>query len=223
MISIDLSECVVVFDLDDTIYPEADYVESGISFVSHKIFELYGVYLEKKLLDAFRNDPNVNWLMMACSLSGISASSFDSLLWMYRLHTPNIKLSAINRETLVTIRSKAKAVAILTDGRSITQKLKLHSLGLSEWPAYISEQYGSSKPSPERFMAIENDYQAESYVYIGDNISKDFIGCNLLGWITVGVRGNQRNINQHNESNFPHDAQPKYWIRDIEELPKLFF
>lgn len=40
---IDLARTVVVFDLDDTLYPEADYVDSGVRYVCAQINSLCGI------------------------------------------------------------------------------------------------------------------------------------------------------------------------------------
>ena len=74
--------------------------------------------------------------------------SKESLLWAYRLHDPNIKLSDDIEETLSLLKKKKAKIIILTDGRSITQRLKINALGLNHLPNYISEDFNSEKPSP---------------------------------------------------------------------------
>ena len=65
-------------------------------------------------------------------------------------------------------------VVILTDGRSVIQRLKVNSLGLDDFPLYISEDYKSEKPNKKDFLQVEYDYPNMRYIYISDNPEKDF-------------------------------------------------
>lgn len=216
---INLSSTTVVFDLDDTLYPEADYVASGIRYICQQIFLLFGKDITPLLQDA---NSNKDWLAAACKHAGLPQSAKESLLWMYRLHFPDICLSPDCKSALRFISKEARAVAILTDGRSITQRMKLKALGLGNWPAFISEDYGSEKPDPRRFEIIEKRYPSKNYIYIGDNLKKDFLGCNPRGWISIGVRANGRNIHPQDAHGLPVEAMPHYWINGWNELLEIF-
>jgi putative hydrolase of the HAD superfamily len=107
---------------------------------------------------------------------------------------------------------------ILTDGRSITQRLKLHALGLSHLKAYISEEWASEKPDDRRFRQIMVDFQAASYVYVADNPRKDFVAPNLLDWLTVGLRASGKSIHSQDCEGLPSGYSPRKWIRGWDEL-----
>jgi putative hydrolase of the HAD superfamily len=218
---IDLARTVVVFDLDDTLYPEADYVNSGVRYVCGQINSLRGIDCYEAIQTQRLQDAKLDWLSLACELTGLKPSVKESLLWMYRLHMPDINLSENCSVSLEKIKSAALAVAILTDGRTVTQNFKLASLGLSDYPAYVSEEYGSAKPDPDRFLAIQKDFPAEKYVYIADNVQKDFLGCNPLGWLGIGLRGNDSNIYSQSTQGLPESALPTYWVNNWEELTEL--
>ena len=218
---IDLARTVVVFDLDDTLYPEADYVNSGVRYVCGQINSLCGIDCYEAIQTQRLQDAKLDWLSLACELSGFKPSVKESLLWMYSLHLPEISLTENCFESLEKIKSEALAVAVLTDGRSVTQKLKLASLGLSHWPAYVSEDYGSAKPDPDRFQAIQKDFPADQYVYVADNVQKDFLGCNPLGWFGIGMRGNDRNVYSQSTQGLPEVASPACWVNSWAELTEL--
>jgi putative hydrolase of the HAD superfamily len=218
---IELVRTVVVFDLDDTLYPEADYVDSGVRYVCAQINSLCGIDCYEAIKAQRLRDAKLDWLSLACELTGLKPSVKESLLWMYRLHAPDIRLSDNCSVSLEKIKSAALAVAVLTDGRAVTQKLKLASLGLSHWPAYVSEDYGSAKPDPDRFQAIQKDFPADQYVYVADNVQKDFLGCNPLGWLGIGMRGNDRNIYSQWIQGLPEVALPDCWVNSWEELTEL--
>lgn len=220
---IDIARTVVVFDLDDTLYLEADYVDSGIRHVCAQIRSLYGIDCYDTIQAHRLKDVKLDWLSLVCELTGLKPAVKESLLWMYRLHLPDIKLSENCSESLEKIKSAALAVAVLTDGRTVTQKFKLASLGLSHYPAYVSEDYGSAKPSVDRFQAIQKDFPAEKYIYVADNIQKDFLGCKPLGWVGIGMRGNDRNIYSQLTQGLPEAALPDYWVNSWEELTELLF
>lgn len=219
-LEINLDSTVVVFDLDDTLYFEADYVDSGIRYVCDRLQELYGRNPYALIMQA-RQDGRNDWITEACNCLELPLTAKDSLLWMYRLHVPDIHLDPACEKAINHIRARARSVAVLTDGRSITQRLKLHALGLKDWPMFISEDYGIEKPSPERFRAVEEKFPAERYIYIGDNVKKDFLGCNKLGWISIGIRGGTRNVYSQVTDGFPVEALPKYWINNWNEFLEL--
>jgi putative hydrolase of the HAD superfamily len=219
----DLTRAVVVFDLDDTLYPEADYVASGVRHVCARIEQVYGSDVYSSVHNALRVDPAIDWLGFACEKAGIPSAAKESLLWMYRLHSPNISLSNSCLTALKRIREVASTTAVLTDGRSVTQRLKLSALGIADWPAYISEEYGDVKPSPERFYAVERNHPAQQYFYVADNVRKDFLGCNPLGWIGIGIRGGHRNVHSQSLVDCLDSALPAHWVDGWEQLVALLF
>lgn len=219
--SCDLVNTVVVFDLDDTLYPESDYVDSGVRHVCAQIEALYGIDIFPNVKNAMDLDPKVDWLTLACDLAKLPRTAKESLLWIYRLHIPEISLSDSCREALKFLRSACRVIAVLTDGRSVTQRLKLRALGLTDWHAYISEDYGAPKPSPDRFKVIQKDYPAKRYIYVADNVKKDFMGCNPLGWIGIGIRLHDRTVHSQVLDDFSESAMPAYWVSSWQELTDL--
>lgn len=219
-LEIDLNSTVVVFDLDDTLYLEADYVDSGICYVCDRLQEIYGGNPYVSIMQA-RQDGRNDWVAEACNYLQLPLTAKESLLWMYRLHMPNINLTPDCEKIIKHVRARALAVAILTDGRSITQRLKLQALGLKDWPIFISEDSGVEKPSLERFREVEVKFPAERYIYVGDNVKKDFLGCNKLGWISIGVRGGTRSLYSQVTDDFPVEALPQYWINNWNEFLDL--
>jgi putative hydrolase of the HAD superfamily len=209
-------ELVVVLDLDDTLYKEIDYQISGFNAVCNWIENVYGLDLRldlEKLLQA----KNLDVLGELCKAAGLQPAVKESLLWVYRLHQPMIQSSPGVAVFLNELEATWQAV-VLTDGRSVSQRLKLKALGLAHLPAYISEDYGSEKPAPDRFELVMREMPAIRYVYVGDNLKKDFIAPNKLGWTTVCLRDNGRNIHKQiieEETNFQN---PEFWIEDFFEL-----
>lgn len=211
-----LSQLVLAFDLDDTLYQEFDYQTSGIAFVSQQLQTLYGVDIKDRLLEWRAKGCNDLWQKTA-QLLNLPESVAEQMLWMYRLHIPDIHLSIEVSDLLSTLKPLVKKVVILTDGRSISQRQKLSALGLQDIPVYISEDHQSQKPSLTRFLAIMDDYKADTYVYIGDNPKKDFLAPNQLGWKSIGIVNRSAIHSQHCD-HLSSVYHPSIWIKSWHEL-----
>lgn len=218
MTASELEETVVVFDLDDTLYREDDYNKSGIAAVCADLGRLYGKNIEDELLAARVAKADI-W-ERACHLLSLPLAVKESLLWLYRLHCPSIRLDEAVMDMLLYIKKYARHVAVLTDGRAISQRQKLMALGLLDFSVYISEEYNSEKPDLKRFEQIMSDYPAEHYVYVGDNPKKDFIAPNALGWQTFGLKGRVNNIHPQEVEGLPSLNLPQIWIDELSDVTK---
>jgi len=215
----DLSNWVVVFDIDDTLYYEDDYNYSGIVTVADQIEVLYGVNLQDRLL-AVRSENGDVW-GKACELLSLPDSVKESFLWMYRLHRPEITMNSDVSNVVADLVEKVKQVVILTDGRSVSQRLKLEQLGLLSLPCYVSEEYSSSKPDRLRFQKIMADFSSEHYVYVGDNLVKDFVAPRQLGWKTICLRDQGRNIHNQSLVGLSDEQQPELFVDSLSEVADL--
>lgn len=220
-LKIDAAQSVIVFDLDDTLYSEFDYKVSGIRAVCTQLATLYPPYSAADLLallDLHKSD----WLDRLCAHCGLNEAEKSSLLWHYRLHQPDIQPYMPSESLLALIRQFA-ASALISDGRSLTQRLKLHALGLGNCfdHVLISEAFASEKPQPERFDFIRSRYPGKQWIYIGDNIKKDFVTPNRQGWLSIGLKASANNIHQHDAADFPAEHQPHLWINNLNEIKDL--
>lgn len=199
---------VFVFDLDDTLYKEVDYLKSAFREIASFFESNYGLSdVYDRLLhhwqngeNAFENIINENHLPL----------QVEDLLKMYRAHRPQISLDNNTRQVLDQLHQNG-VLGIITDGRSMTQRNKMEALGLCayipEKNISISEETGFPKPSSEPFASFMQAYPDSDYYYIGDNPAKDFIAPNQLGWTTVCLLDDGRNIH------------PQVWSENKEYLP----
>jgi putative hydrolase of the HAD superfamily len=141
----------------------------------------------------------------------------DSLLWSYRLHVPNINLSPDIKLLLEKIKSAKIKTSIITDGRSLTQRLKINKLKLENIPFFISEEYGSEKPNPYRFNLIMKKWPNKNYVYVADNPLKDFQAPMELGWFCIGADWFNNKI--YKNFSTMKTIQPHIWL----DNPMLLF
>jgi putative hydrolase of the HAD superfamily len=173
----------VVFDLDDTLYPEAAYVASGFRAVG----------------DALAREHRVEGfgaLAAAVAAAGVAEASVASLVpWCvarYREHLPDIALFPGGHEALEVLQGRVK-LAVLTDGWLVAQRRKVEALGLAARVDAVvySDAFGREhwKPSevPYRAVAEALGVAHDGCVYIADNPAKDFITARALGWRTIQV------------------------------------
>jgi len=217
---IDTVNTIFVFDLDDTLYREIDYCYSGFYYISNVIKDIYGIDTFKKLIDFFKASEK-DIFGKICREFGLPIEVKESLIWTYRTHLPTIKLLPHTLDILKEVEVKSTAICILSDGRSLTQRLKMSALGIGHIRSYISEEYGETKPGLKRYKLIQDFYPGKKYVYIADNPSKDFIAPNILGWMSIGVKGGDWNIHPQNISETNMESQPSIWINNIKELRKF--
>lgn len=205
---------VVVFDLDDTLYKEVDYVRSGLMAVAHHF-----------------GDDSLLALMLKARSKGMNAfeavkeqrsdAEIDKMIEIYRNHKPQISLPRDTTLTLDYLHSKY-TLALVTDGRSVGQRNKIEALALERYFApediIISEEFGSDKHSAANFKAIEKNHPgAESYFYIGDNPEKDFYQPNLLGWHTIMLE-DVNHVNIHRQDNAPSiDHIAQYAVESLSD------
>ena len=183
---------VVVFDVDDTIYPERDYVRSGFHAVGAA---------------AARHD--IEGLGDACwslFLAGHRSTTFDTaleelgvtpdptliseLVETYRAHEPLITPRPEFTDLLPHLTGRH--LAVLTDGPAVSQRAKTAALGVAEWSEltiYTAELgEGRGKPDPLGFQRIQERFPGMHCCYIADNPAKDFAGPKVLGWSTLRLR-----------------------------------
>jgi len=187
---------IVVFDLDDTLYDEKQFVYSGFKEVANWISMMSDTsYIE--IFDFMVNDLAINGrgTVFNNALDKYFKKTVKNIrkcLSIYRLHKPNIKLDADVVDLLLELRKKYK-LYIVTDGNKIVQSNKIKSLEVEKYveKVFITYRYGlkASKPSLKCFEIIKNLEQVNwlDLVYIGDNPNKDFVNLNKVNAVTIRV------------------------------------
>jgi putative hydrolase of the HAD superfamily len=214
----------VVFDLDDTLFKEIDFVNSAYNFIGNYINLRYSVEINDIILFVLKNK-NLSLYDEIISKTNINSSEFslETYLNLYRFHFPNIKLSLQTKEILELIRSMDYEISVITDGRSVTQRNKIKALGIDSFfkKIIISEETGFTKLSPHNYKLIE-DVNNDNFqlIYVGDNVFKDFLYPNRNGWETVCLLDDGKNI--HNQSFDLEDFfLPKHKIKEISDLKNI--
>ena len=179
----------VIFDLDDTLYGEKEYVRSGykaiakvIPQVENAAEKLWRLFEEKK--------PAIDELLKQ---ENIESEEIKQLcLQTYRHQNPDIGLYEGIEEMLKELKDQGLKLGIITDGRPEGQRAKIQALKLEKLvdEIIVTDEFGGSefrKPNPLAFSTMKNRMNLEYHemCYVGDNIKKDFISPEKLGMRSI--------------------------------------
>ena len=184
---------MIVFDLDDTLYPERQFVESGFRAVeAHLYAQSYPrLPYAKTFLNVFNASGSGRVFNKGLALLGVEAD-VSPLVQIYREHTPSIT-PFTDMPQLVALCGRP---GLITDGSNTIQRRKLKTLGLEEAFSVIvctdalAPNRACWKPSPKPFAHLEKEtgLTGHQLTYIGDNPQKDFQGALERGWTCVRLR-----------------------------------
>ncbi|MEM9143332.1 MAG: hypothetical protein AAGA86_10125 [Bacteroidota bacterium] len=101
-----------------------------------------------------------------------------------------------------------------------TVPIKINALGLSGIvdTIVVSEEIGSEKPDERNFKVIEHTFPNYNYVYIADNLRKDFISPNQLGWNSIGLIDNGLNMHFDGHRYFHKKTAPNAFVTCFGEI-----
>lgn len=220
---------VVIFDLDDTLYYELDYVKSGFRAVSSYINSKYEVSLDEfyqLMLNILEREGRGKVFDLALESLSLPLEEVEHMLTAYRSHFPEgIHLYEDAEYILEKLKREDKyKTGIITDGNSQVQWNKIKSLGLIDLvdEIIVTDDFGvdNRKPAPFAYLRLLKIFnvQAEETVYIGDNPVKDFIGARKLGIKTIRVLREQgMHIEKRMDAVYEADFKVNT-LRDLEEL-----
>ncbi|TSJ41998.1 HAD family hydrolase [Fluviicola chungangensis] len=217
---------IIVTDLDDTLYPEIEFVYSGFREVSAYLSKTFGIDAEEsfqimlrelksngrgKVFDSVLEKHHIN-----------TTSNRKKCLSVYRSHKPELTLYPEAERFLKRFSGHTKY--LVTDGNVRVQRNKIEALGLRSHfiktiPTY---QYGIaySKPSTfcfEKILSWEGQKSPDELVYIGDNPKKDFVSLNKMGAKTIRVLTGEFGSMKASPG---FDAQ--YTVNNLDEITEEF-
>ena len=176
----------VIFDLDDTLYSEKQYVRSGYEAVADALGD--AAYADKLWQYFEAGKPAIDELLNELSCIDKKAEC----LKIYREHLPQITLYDGVTEMINKLKSKGIKVGIITDGRVSGQKNKIKALDLENLvdDIIITDELGGiqfRKPCDIAFRIMQRRWRIpfEQIVYVGDNLTKDFQAPKQLGMQTI--------------------------------------
>ncbi|MCX8044130.1 MAG: HAD family hydrolase [Desulfobacterota bacterium] len=217
----------VVFDLDDTLYPERAFVQSGFRAVSsylreHRIVhnDVYPL-LWQKFSDGVRG---TIFNEVLCELIGEADDRLiRTLVFIYRTHMPDIRLYPDALPVLYWCTQRYKT-GLLSDGSAYMQQNKIIALGIRSFfnAVMLTDTLGREywKPHVAGYQKLSDalGVPPQACLYVGDNAEKDFIGAKKSGWFTVHVRRPDGIYTLIPES---EDKRADVCIESLEKLEKV--
>lgn len=191
---------MIVFDLDDTLYPEMQFVLGGFRAAAQVLAVESGLaaqYLYELFVAILHREGMALVFDKALAQLGLKRTDalIERMVQAYRFHEPALSLFPGMVDVLAMLRGKAILLGIITDGPIAVQKRKIETLGLDKVMNHIvySDSLGGRatwKPSQAPYEAMEriSGLCGNALVYVGDNPTKDFQGAQSRGWRTVRVR-----------------------------------
>ncbi|SDK91122.1 HAD family hydrolase [Aliiruegeria lutimaris] len=183
---------MLVFDLDDTLYLEREFVLSGYRYLDGWVAARTGTAgFGDACIDLFGAGERRRVFDRACERLEMEPRPelIAELVAAYRGHPPEIALAEDAGRYLA---ARAGPFGLITDGPEHMQRAKIAALKLERWIAHIRPTgawpAGFSKPHPRAFEEMDKLCSPGPMVYVADNPAKDFVTPRARGWITVQIR-----------------------------------
>ena len=218
----------VVFDLDDTLISEKEYIKSGYKSVAKFIEKKYKLDQGKvynQLMELFRKSPkNVFNRFFEKNNIQYGKIEIDKLIENYRKHKPEIYFFDDVKPTIMKLKKIGIKTGIITDGYKETQRNKLEVLKAKELfdQIIITDELGREywKPNPMAFELMKQALKVEynEMIYVGDNPEKDFYIGSVYPITCVRIR---RDENIYNDKEYRNGITEKIRINKLNELEKM--
>ena len=223
-----MSRLRVVFDLDDTLYPERQFALCGFRACgdwAKAEFGIEGIADEMtRLLDAgylgrlFKT-------VLETHVPGHTPEHQQAIIAAYRGAVAELTLFNDAQWALEHYAAKGP-LGLITDGTHTVQRKKVTALALEPrfheivYTDALGEGRAYFKPHPMAFKRVAAAIGApgDRFVYVGDNPAKDFLAPNALGWTTVQV---VRDGGIHDATKVVEGGSPQHEIASLTELPKI--
>ena len=216
----------IVFDLDDTIYPEVQFVFSGYRAVAETVRRETGLEIYEDLVDLFNQGQRGDLFTPVLNRyrdQAIEEEAVLKLVQIYRQHQPDIEPFPEARQILHSL-SLQFSLGLISDGYLAVQNNKFCALNIQTFFSSVvfSDRWGREfwkpHPRPYEFCAESIGCPVENIVYVGDNPAKDFVTARKLGAKTVRVI---RMGTLHSNERLSAEFEADYEIADLSELPHV--
>lgn len=195
----------LLFDLDDTLYLEEEFVRSGIDAVARHLAPRLGVgrdELVDRLWYDFRRLGRTGLFDRLVKAYPDSSLSVPELVAVYREHEPVLALSGEVCALLAGLRQRYK-LAIVTDGLPATQKKKIAALQLEAMVDAIVYPWELDAPKPAPLAFHEAcrllEVTPDQAVIVGDDPFHDVEAARAAGIACIRIRtGRAREIPTRN-------------------------
>lgn len=175
-----------IFDLDDTLYPEIDYIKPAYFRLSKEIEQRNGIPVESSynfLLDEFIRGNRHKLFDRFITSFGLNSSSMEYMLSILRSVTIENGLQMYPHmiDFIEKLKEKEVTCFVVTNGNVEQQRNKINHLGIARHFAEIVYANNlTPKPDPASWYFLKRKFnlnESES-VYVGDAQSDELFAVN---------------------------------------------
>lgn len=222
----------LVFDLDDTLYAERDFAIGGFRAAALWARDTLGIEVSLDRMLALLDDGHLGKLFhmaLAEAKADHSADDLKGFVKAYANQTPQLQLFPDAALALRHWEGRLK-LGLITDGHASTQHAKIAALDLTRRFKHIiatgalAPDRAFHKPHPRAFELMQSALgrPGDRFVYVGDNLSKDFIAPNTLGWTTVWIDRPAHHAHRiHKHTTAAIGGEPRFSIGDLAQLQTI--
>lgn len=214
----------VVFDLDDTLYPEISYAEDGFRKAAAVLEGLYGVKNAYQKIRTIFDEDRMGVFDRLCSSESLPEKAVADAVDTYRKNQPEkLEFYPKTKDVLQYLQQNGFKTGVITDGRPFSQRAKIRALGAEAYfdAIIVTDEIGREyrKPHPRAFeeMARKLNVRTEEMMYVGDNPQKDFAVKEYLPLKTVQIRTG----GLYQDAEYRNDIVPDEIVADIREILEL--
>ncbi len=223
----DPSVKLIVFDLDDTLTSEWQHALSGYRAVAESLGDELGppFDLVDRMVHHYRTGDRTR--VFNALLEDLGRADADALVprmvEIYRTHQADIELFGDADAALTRLRPHYQ-LGVLSDGPVEKQEAKVDRLGLRQRVDHVvlTGQWGEaySKPHERGYRWLEETSGASGRqcVYVGNDVAKDFVAPNRLGWRSVMIDRPENLMRHHKPA---PGGEPQHTITTLDALDGL--
>ncbi|HID0762304.1 TPA: HAD family hydrolase [Clostridium botulinum] len=223
----------IIFDLDDTLYKELDFVYGAFKEVCTYLANKYNKdekQLYKDTINILEEHGRGKIFNIICEKYNME-EDIKELVKIYREAKPKISLYKDAKYILAYLKANNKIeekyynIGIITDGKASVQWNKIKLLGLEKMvdKIIVTDDFGLDFWKPHEFAYREMlryfNCTPEQCIYVGDNPHKDFIGARKVGMHTVRII---REVGDHMNTFLDVDYEADNKINSLKEMTNFF-
>ncbi|NLT65909.1 MAG: HAD-IA family hydrolase [Acidobacteria bacterium] len=212
----------LMFDLDDTLYLEKEFVISGYRAVARSLAENCGrpvTEIFSSMVTTLETRGREAVFQVLQEQLPDERLAIPELVAIYRSHQPSISLCPGYMDLLRRLKPEFR-LGVITDGLPAVQRAKVEALNIKNIMDSIicTWEYGQEKQKPHplafELMLRAFSIPADSALYIGDNPDKDCVGAHRAGIRFVHL------LHPHYAACRYREA-PDFVISTLSQLPQL--
>ena len=176
---------IIILDLDDTIYPEINYLKKAYKFISEKIIfiennpRLILSEINSYIVEEFNASGRLNIyqkIKNKFKLTLFTLENFQECLRTVPIEENELKINTVIHDIILNLIKRNKKIFILTNGNVKQQKNKVQALDIPFknkikviYATGLGEKYQKPNPYFLNEILTETQTKLESALFIGDS------------------------------------------------------